>query len=224
MATILVVDDESRIVELIEKYAIHAGHTVLKAYNGEQALEIFQAQRVDLMILDVMMPAPDGFAVCKAVRASSLVPIIMLTARGEEYDRLQGFELGADDYVVKPFSPRELMMRVEAILKRVGSTSKAEMECFSYRGLCINFTSHIVEVDGTRVELPPKERELLFFMVRNRNIALSRETLITRVWGYDFYGDDRTLDTHIKLLRRHMQEYSRLIVTVRGVGYRFETD
>ncbi len=222
MANILVADDESRIVDLIEKYAVHAGHTVFKAYNGEQALNCFRSQPIDLIVLDVMMPVLNGFSVCREIRSLSTVPIIMLTARGEEYDRLQGFELGVDDYVVKPFSPRELMMRAEAVLRRVDSP-KREAEQFCYQGLCINFTSHVVEVDGERMELPPKERDLLFFLVRNRDIALSRETLITRVWGYDFYGDDRTLDTHIKLLRKRIKGYSRLIVTVRGVGYRFET-
>ncbi len=221
MATLLVADDESRIVDLIEKYALHAGHTVLKAYNGEQALMLFHEQSPDLMILDVMMPELDGFSVCRDIREVSSVPIILLTARGEEYDRIRGFELGIDDYVVKPFSPRELMLRVDAVLKRVQPTVEADV--YQHEGLLVNFAAHIVEVDGERVELPPKERELLFFLIRNRNIALSREKLITRVWGYDYYGDDRTLDTHVKLLRKRIKKYSHMIVTVRGVGYRFES-
>jgi len=223
MATILVADDEFRIVELIEKYAVHNGHRVLKAYNGEEVMSIFRNNEVDLVILDVMMPVEDGFSVCMDIRKESTVPVILLTARGEEYDRIRGFELGADDYVVKPFSPRELMLRAEAVLKRTKSM-KQEADTYSCMGLFINFSAHVVEVDGKRIDLPPKERELLFFMVRNRNMALSREMLITRVWGYDFYGDDRTLDTHIKLLRKRIQPYSAWIVTVRGVGYRFEAE
>lgn len=223
MAHIMIVDDEPRVRDLIEKYAVFAGYTVTKVTNGEEAVELCRQGDYDLVIMDVMMPRLDGFSACREIREFSSVPVLMLSARGEEYDRIRGFELGVDDYVVKPFSPRELMLRVEAILKRC-YTEPVSTEVFEYKGLCINFTAHIIEVDGKRIELSPKERELLFYLVRNRNIALSREKLLTHVWGYDFYGDDRTLDTHIKLLRKSLMEYSRLIVTVRGVGYRFETN
>ncbi|MBQ3068337.1 MAG: response regulator transcription factor [Clostridia bacterium] len=222
MYQLLVVDDEQRIRDLIEKYAVYAGHRVTQAANGEEAVTLCQQQAFDLLIMDVMMPEMDGFTASREIRRFSDVPILMLSARGEEYDRIRGFEIGVDDYVVKPFSPRELMLRAEAILKRAKPRDR-EMDVFVYEGLAINFTAHIVEADGERIELSPKERELLFYLVRNRNIALSRDMLITHVWGYDFYGDDRTLDTHIKLLRRSLGDYSRLIVTVRGVGYRFET-
>lgn len=222
MAHIMIADDESRVRDLIEKYAVFAGHTVTKVANGEEAVELCRQGGFDLIIMDVMMPKLDGFSACRDIREFSTVPVLMLSARGEEYDRIRGFELGVDDYVVKPFSPRELMLRVDAILKRC-QTDAVSVDVFEYEGLSINFTAHIIEIDGKRVDLSPKERELLFYLVRNRNIALSREKLLTHVWGYDFYGDDRTLDTHIKLLRKSLLDYSRLIVTVRGVGYRFET-
>ncbi len=221
MAHILIVDDEPRVCELIEKYAVFSGHTVVKATNGEDAVAHCRQTMFDLVIMDVMMPKLDGFSACRELRTFSQVPVLMLSARGEEYDRIHGFELGIDDYVVKPFSPRELMLRAEAILKRCHREESAA-EVFAYNGLTINFTAQTLDIDGERVELSPKERELLFYLAHNRNIALTREKLLTRVWGYDFYGDDRTLDTHIKLLRKSMKDYSRLIVTVRGVGYRFE--
>ncbi len=221
MAHILIADDEPRVCELIEKYATYAGHIVTKVFDGKTALEHCRQTAYDVVILDVMMPRLDGFSACREIRGFSAVPILMLTARGEEYDRIHGFELGVDDYVVKPFSPRELMCRVEAILKRCNP--KEIKDTFKEEGLLINFAAHIVEINGERIELSPKERELLFYLVRNRNIALSRDQLLTHVWGYDFCGDDRTLDTHIKLLRKSLGEYSRWIVTVRGMGYRFET-
>ena len=225
MLRILIVDDEVRIRELIEKYARHSGYDVVHAQNGEEAVSLCRKLHIDLIIMDVMMPRMDGFSACREIREFSSVPILMLSARGEEYDRIRGFELGVDDYVVKPFSPRELMLRIEAIIKRAYPHTEAGIvDAFEYEGLRVNFTAHIVEIDSERIVLSPKERELLFYLVRNRNIALSREKLITQVWGYDFYGDDRTLDTHIKLLRKSLKEYSRLIVTVRGVGYRFEAN
>ena len=222
MPHILVVDDEVRIRNLIEKYATYAGYSVALATNGEEAVEQCRNTSFDLVIMDVMMPVCDGFTACHDIRMFSSVPILMLSARGEEYDRIRGFEMGVDDYVVKPFSTRELMLRVEAILKRT-HVSEDQSALFTYETLGVDFSAQTVEIDGERVELSPKERDLLFYMVRNRNIALSREKLITNVWGYDFFGDDRTLDTHIKLLRKSLLQYSRLIVTVRGVGYRFET-
>ena len=176
----------------------------------------------DLVILDVMMPELDGFSACREIRKFCTVPVIMLSARGEEYDRIHGFELGVDDYVVKPFSPKELMMRVAAIIKRSGSQAEPKKDIFVFEGLRVDFTGRMVFVNDQKVEMSPKEYDLFFYMVRNRGIALTREKLISDVWGYDFFGDDRTLDTHIKLLRKSLGEYSKLIVTLRGVGYRFE--
>lgn len=222
MSRILIVDDEFRIREIIKKYATFEGHTVAEAEDGMSAIEICRKESFDLIVMDVMMPELDGFSACKEIRKSSTTPIIMLSARGEEYDKIHGFELGIDDYVVKPFSPKELMMRINAVLKRSGGTPAVAQDVFTYEGLEVNFTARTVTVNGTRVEMTPKEYELFFYMVKNKGIALTREKLISEVWGYDFFGDDRTLDTHIKLLRKSLGEYSRCIVTLRGVGYRFE--
>ena len=176
----------------------------------------------DMIIMDVMMPELDGFSAVKEIRKSCQVPVLMLSARGEEYDKIHGFELGIDDYVVKPFSPKELMMRIQAIIKRAAPTEQVKKEVARFEGVSIDFTARVVTVDGKKVDLSPKEYDLLFYMVKNRNVALTREMLLTNVWGYDFYGDDRTLDTHIKLLRKSLSPYSKMIVTLRGVGYRFE--
>ena len=226
MYHLLVVDDEERIRTLIRKYAVFEGHTITEAADGMEAVTLCRAhpQEYDLIIMDVMMPELDGFSAVREIRKISSVPVLMLSARGEEYDRIHGFEIGVDDYVVKPFSPKELMMRISAIMKRTQSeNSISRRSTFSAEGLRIDFDARIVEVDGVRTELSPKEYDLLFYLVTNRNIALTREQLITNVWGYDFYGDDRTLDTHIKLLRKSLGVYSKFIVTLRGVGYRFET-
>ena len=224
MVNLLVVDDEMRIRTLIRKYAEFEGMAVTEAADGMQAIALARSQRFDLVILDVMMPELDGFSTCRALRKESDVPVIMLSARGEEYDRIHGFELGIDDYVVKPFSPKELMMRVQAVLKRAQPASEgATREEARFGGLVVDFTGRLVEADGQRLDLSPKEYDLLFYLVRNRDIALTREQLLREVWGYDFYGDDRTLDTHIKLLRRSLGTYSYHIVTLRGVGYRFES-
>ena len=224
MPKLLVVDDEQNIRAMIRKYAEFDGYAVEEAGDGMEAVEKFRAGAFDLIIMDVMMPELDGFSACREIRkADEQVPTIMLSARGEEYDRIHGFELGVDDYVVKPFSPRELMMRVSAVLKRSqASQATPAREVYKYEGLTVDFTARMVFVDGVQEDLSPKEYDLLFYMVRNRGIALTREALITNVWGYDFYGDDRTLDTHIKLLRKSLGPYARLIVTLRGVGYRFE--
>lgn len=219
---ILVVDDEARIRELIRKYAVFEGFEVAEAENGMQAVEIARKQDFDLIIMDVMMPELDGFSACREIRKDSQTPVIMLSARGEEYDRIHGFELGVDDYVVKPFSPKELMMRVAAVIKRSRKEETQTREVVMIGGLTVDFTARMVLVDGVNAELSPKEYDLLFYMVRNKGIALSREKLITQVWGYDFFGDDRTLDTHIKLLRKQLGQYAGCIVTLRGVGYRFE--
>ena len=217
---ILIVDDESNIRSLIRKYAAFEGYTAEEAANGEEAVEKCRTTTYDLVIMDVMMPEMDGFSACREIRRFSQVPLLMLSARGEEYDRIHGFEVGVDDYVVKPFSPRELMMRVAAIIKRAGGSG----DCITIGDMVVDFTARRVTIAGEALSLSPKEYELLFFMVRNRGIALTRERLISEVWGYDFYGDDRTLDTHIKLLRRSLGEYASRITTLRGVGYRFEKE
>ncbi len=224
MSKILVVDDEFRIRQIIRKYAEFEGYEVEEATDGMQAIQICRQKEFDLIIMDVMMPELDGFSACREIRKFCDTPIIMLSARGEEYDKIHGFELGSDDYVVKPFSPKELMMRVGAVIKRSGKNADStQKDVFTYQGLEVDFSARTVSVDGSRVEMTPKEYDLFFYMVRNKGIALTRESLISEVWGYDFFGDERTLDTHIKLLRKSLGPYSRCIVTLRGVGYRFDT-
>lgn len=224
MSKILVVDDEFRIRQIIRKYAEFEGYEVEEATDGMQAIQICRKNTFDLIIMDVMMPELDGFSACREIRKFCDTPIIMLSARGEEYDKIHGFELGSDDYVVKPFSPKELMMRVGAVIKRSGKGEEENKnDVFTYEGLEVDFSARTVTIDGKRAEMTPKEYDLFFYMVRNKGIALTRESLISEVWGYDFFGDERTLDTHIKLLRKSLGEYSKCIVTLRGVGYRFET-
>lgn len=222
MPDMLVVDDEEMIRRLIRKYAEFERFDVTEAADGMAAVLLCRKRKFDIIIMDIMMPELDGFSACREIRKESDTPILMLSARGEEYDKISGFELGIDDYVVKPFSPKELMLRVNAILKRVKKNDTAQNEIFTAEGLTADVTARLVYVDGERIDMSPKEYDLFFYMLRNRNIALSREKLITEVWGYDFYGDDRTLDTHIKLLRRSLGPYAKFIVTLRGVGYRFE--
>ena len=230
MYHILVVDDESRIRSIIRKYAEFDGHTVTEAGDGMEAVLLCRKNEYDLIIMDIMMPELDGFSACREIRKITQTPIIMLSARGEEYDRINGFEVGIDDYVVKPFSPKELMLRVEAIMKRVKTVSaSANAQSkpnviieLDNGGLRADVTARLVFIDGVRVEMSPKEYDLFFYLLANRNIALSREKLLCEVWGYDFFGDARTLDTHIKLLRKSLGRYSSYIVTLRGVGYRFE--
>lgn len=230
MYNILVVDDESRIRTIIKKYAEFEGHTVTEAADGMEAVLRCREGGFDIVIMDIMMPELDGFSAVREIRKSSSVPIIMLSARGEEYDKINGFGLGIDDYVVKPFSPKELMMRIEAVMKRVkrggGDTPDGsrphEIVEIDEGGLRADITARLVYIDGERVDMSPKEYDLFFYLLANRNIALSRETLLREVWGYDFYGDARTLDTHIKLLRKSLGRYSDRVVTLRGVGYRFE--
>ncbi len=225
MIKMLVVDDEVRIRSIVKKYAEFEGHTVIEAGDGMQAVYLCRKEKFDIVIMDIMMPELDGFSACREIRKISDVPIIMLSARGEEYDKINGFELGIDDYVVKPFSPKELMLRISAILKRGkkqedrNANEVIVMDDGKFRA---DITARIVYIDGERVEMSPKEYDLLFYLLTNRNIALSREKLITEVWGYDFYGDIRTLDTHIKLLRKSLGRYADKIVTLRGVGYRLE--
>lgn len=223
MAKLLIVDDEPKIRELIAKYALYDGHTVVQAENGMEAVELCRQEDFDLIVMDVMMPELDGFSACREIRRSKCIPMLMLSARGEEYDRIHGFELGIDDYVVKPFSPKELMMRIQAILRRSSAASAnpvhTEMCC---KGLRIDESARLVYVDEQRIKLPPKQYELLVYLMHNKGLALSREQLLTHVWGYEYFGDDRTLDTHIKLLRKELGPYADMIVTLRGVGYRFE--
>ena len=224
MYKILVVDDEAHIRSNIKKYGEYEGYKVYESQSGVEAIELCQLNQYDIVIMDIMMPELDGFETVKQLRRQSNIPIIMLSARGEEYDRIQGFEVGIDDYVVKPFSIKELMMRVNAILKRVhGEPQRNDIQVYTYQGLKIDYRAHRVFVDEEEIILSPKEYSLLVYMVKNEGIALTREQFIRDVWGYDFYGDDRTLDTHIKLLRKSLKHYSTLISTLRGVGYRFET-
>ncbi len=221
MARILIVDDEKNIREAIKEYVLFDGHEVSEACDGLKALEQIKEKDFDIVILDIMMPQLDGYATCKELKKIKDIPVIMLSARGEEYDKLFGFELGIDDYVVKPFSPKELLARIKAVLKRNLDTT-ATADVFKHEGLEINITAREVIVDGEKINLTPKEYDLLFFMVKNLNIALSREKILQTVWGYDFYGDDRTVDTHIKMLRNNLGAYRDLIVTLRGMGYKFE--
>ena len=223
MPRMLIVDDETSIREFIRKYAEYEGYLVTEAQDGAQAVERCRQMAFDLVVMDLLMPETDGFEAIRAIRTFSSVPIIVCSALTEEHDRLRCFSLGADDFVPKPFSPRELMMRAAAIRKRVEhGTEAASAAVFACGGLLVDFTARKVSIDGERVDLSPKEYELLFYLVRNRNVALTRAQLLSEVWGPDFSGDERTLDTHIKLLRRRLGEYARQIVTMRGVGYRFE--
>ena len=231
MYHILVVDDESRIRSIIRKYAEFDGHTVTEAGDGMEAVLLCRKNEYDLIIMDIMMPELDGFSACREIRKITQTPIVMLSARGEEYDRINGFEVGIDDYVIKPFSPKELMLRIEAIMKRVknapahspANNAKSNLIIeLDNGGLRADVTARLVFIDDKRVDMSPKEYDLFFYLLSNRNIALSREKLLCEVWGYDFFGDARTLDTHIKLLRKSLGRYSNYIVTLRGVGYRFE--
>lgn len=228
MYRILVVDDEENIREVIKEYAEFEGHQVSEACDGMQAIEMVKNNDYDIIIMDVMMPRLDGYSACKGIRKIKQIPILMLSARGEEYDKLFGFEIGIDDYVVKPFSPKEVMARVNAIVKRNQGAKQAPAapapETVKFGGLEINFTSRDVYIDGVKANLTPKEYDLLFYLVRNKNIALTRNKLLEEVWGYDFFGDDRTIDTHIKMLRNNLGPYRNYIVTLRGMGYKFEAD
>lgn len=224
MYKILIVDDEAHIREVIREYAEFEGHEVDEACDGMEAVEKAKVNDYDMIIMDVMMPKLDGYSACKEIRKIKSTPVLMLSARGEEYDKLFGFEIGIDDYVVKPFSPKEVMARINAIVKRnsAGTTSQPAAETAKFEGLEINFTSRDVFIDGEKVALTPKEYDLLFYLVRNKNIALTRNRLLEEVWGYDFFGDDRTIDTHIKMLRNNLGPYRKFVVTLRGMGYKFE--
>ncbi len=225
MYKILVVDDEENIREVIREYAEFEGHEVDEACDGMEAVEKAKDKDYDIIIMDIMMPRLDGYLACKEIRKFKQTPVLMLSARGEEYDKLFGFELGIDDYVVKPFSPKEVMARVNAIVKRNAASAPpapASSDVEKFEGLEINFVSRDVFIDGEKANLTPKEYDLLFYLVRNKNIALTRNKLLEEVWGYDFFGDDRTIDTHIKMLRNNLGPYRKFIVTLRGLGYKFE--
>lgn len=221
MFKILVVDDEKKIREVIKTYAEFEGNEVVEAVDGIDAIEKVKEEDFDVIVMDIMMPRLDGFSSYKEIKKIKSIPVLMLSARGEEYDKLFGFEIGIDDYVTKPFSPKELMARLNVIVNR--NSKNSDNKILEYEGLKIDLDGRVVFVDDQKVEMTPKEYDLLVFMVQNENIALNRETLLNKVWGYDFYGDDRTVDTHIKMLRNSIKDYRKFIVTVRGVGYKFDT-
>jgi len=215
---ILVVDDEKLIRDVIKEYLLLDGYKVDEASNGKEALDMATVNDYSLIIMDIMMPEMDGYQACKSIKAIKDIPFIMLSARSDECDKLIGFDIGVDDYVTKPFSPKELMARVKAVLKR----SVGETDLLKVSGITINDKAHEVLVDDKQVNLTPKEYDLLKYLIKNKNIALDREQLLTNIWGYDFYGDDRTIDTHIKTLRKSMGKYGKYIITIRGIGYKFD--
>lgn len=219
---ILIVDDEANIRRVVREYAEFEGYTVDEASDGMEAVMKAKSFDYDLIIMDIMMPRLDGFSACKEIRKTKTIPIIMLSARGEEYDKLFGFELGIDDYVVKPFSPKELMARVKAVSARSQQSQPQLPQRLCFEGLEIDMAGREVYVDGKKANMTPKEYDLLFYLVRNQNLAMTRDKLLEEVWGYDFFGDDRTVDTHIKMLRNSLGEYRKFIVTLRGMGYKFE--
>lgn len=227
MAKILICDDEAGLRAVIKRYATFEGNEVTEAGDGMEAVELCRKEQFDIIIMDIMMPELDGFSAVKEIRKKSDTPVIMLSARGEEYDKILGFEVGIDDYVVKPFSSKEIMLRVNAILRRTTKNTAAALDddghiVFEKGGFKADMTAYKVFVDGVQVDMAPKEYDLLFFLVRNKNIAIQREKLLTEVWGFDYFGDDRTLDTHMKLLRKHLGKYGSFITTLRGLGYRFD--
>ncbi len=217
---VLIVDDEEMIRGVLREYVEFEGGTAFEAADGMQAVKMCREGDFDIILMDVMMPRLDGFSAVKEIKKIKDVPVIMLSARGEEYDKLFGFEIGVDDYVTKPFSPKEVMARINAVLKRrCGDENK---DVITFEGLTIDMIGRNVFVDGEKAELTPKEYEILFYFVKNKGIALTREKLLMDVWGFDFYGDDRTVDTHIKMLRSNLKQYRKFIVTLRGLGYKFE--
>ena len=222
MPRLLIVDDEDKVREVVKEYALFEGYEVEEAADGMQAIEKVKMDKsgFDCIVMDIMMPRLDGYSACKEIKKLSSVPVIMLSARGEEYDKLFGFEVGIDDYVVKPFSPKELMARIKVVVNRRKAPETEDV--IRYKGLEINFAAREVTIDGKKVQMTPKEYDILFYLARNMNIAMSREKLLEEVWGFDFYGDDRTVDTHIKMLRNSLGPYRDLIVTLRGMGYKFD--
>ncbi len=217
---VLIVDDEEMIRGVLKEYVEFEGGTAYEAADGMQAVKLCRDNDFDIILMDVMMPRLDGFSAVKEIKKIKNIPVIMLSARGEEYDKLFGFEIGVDDYVTKPFSPKEVMARIHAVLKRGSQDNNTDVVTFE--GLTIDMVGRNVLVDGEKAELTPKEYEILFYFVKNKGIALTREKLLMDVWGFDFYGDDRTVDTHIKMLRSNLKQYRKFIVTLRGLGYKFE--
>lgn len=227
MPKILICDDEAGLRAVIKRYATFEGYEVSEAGDGMEAVELCRKEFFDIIIMDIMMPELDGYSAVKEIRKTSETPVIMLSARGEEYDKVLGFELGVDDYVVKPFSSKEIMLRVNAILRRTAKSAAAKLDeeghvVFEKEGFKADMTAYKVFIDGVAADMAPKEYDLLFFLIRNRNIAVPREKILTEVWGFDYYGDDRTLDTHMKLLRKSLGPYAHFITTLRGLGYRFD--
>jgi len=219
---ILIVDDEVKIRAVIKEYAKVSGYETKEAGDGFEAVDMCSKEHFDLIIMDIMMPKLDGFSAVKLIKKDNNIPVIMLSAKGEEYDKLHGFDLGIDDYVVKPFSPKELMARVAAVLARKTNSKEEEKQILESDGIRVDLASRTIEVDGKRIDATFKEYEILSYLMKNRNIALSRDRMLSEIWGYDFFGDDRTVDTHVKNLRQRLGKYRDKIVTVRGLGYKFE--
>ena len=217
---VLIVDDEENIREVIKEYALQENFEVTEADNGIKALELLNNEEFDLMVLDIMMPKMDGFTLLNNIQKEKRIPTIILSARDDEIDKLEGFDKGIDDYLCKPFSPRELIARMKAIIKR----TKKEIDIYTYNNLVINFKEHTIKIDNKEINVTPKEFLILKYFINNKKIAISREQLLSKIWGYDFYGDDRTVDTHIKMLRNNLGKYRDLIVTVRGIGYKFNDE
>ena len=215
---ILIVDDEELIRDVIKEYSTNEGYNVYEASDGFEALDIIKKEKIDVIVLDIMMPKLDGFSAYKEIKNIKNIPTIILSARTEEYDKLLGFELGVDDYLTKPFSPKELIARIKAITKR----SSGKTDKFIYNDLVVDFLGYTIYIEGKEVKVTPKEFEILTYMIKNKNVAISRESLLSNIWGYDYFGDDRTIDTHVKMLRNNLGKYRDLIQTVRGVGYKFE--
>ena len=218
---ILIVDDEQGIRQIIKEYCLNENYEVEESSSGKEALELLKKNKYNLMVLDIMMPEMDGFTMLKECPKDKRIPTIILSARGEEYDKLSGFDLGIDDYLTKPFSPKELIARIKAILNRTNQNKK---DIYTYKSLEINYLSHTIKIDNIIIDVTPKEYDILTYLVQNKNIAISREQLLEKVWGYDFFGDDRTVDTHIKMLRNSLKEYRDNIITVRSIGYKYVED
>lgn len=216
---ILIVDDEKLLRDVVKEYCLNDNYNVYEAENGLEALQVLEKENIDLIVLDIMMPKMDGYTFFKQMKEKENIPTIVLSARGEEYDKLLGFDLGIDDYLTKPFSPRELMARIKAILKR--SNNLVEDNIFIYQGLKVDFKGRVLYIDNEEVYLTPKEFDLLTYFIKNPNTAITRDQLLNKVWGYDYFGDDRTIDSHIKILRNNLEKYRDLIITIRGVGYKF---
>ena len=220
---VLIVDDEDMIRNVLKEYVEFEGNEAYEAADGMEAVRLCRDNDYDMILMDVMMPKLDGFSAVKEIKKLKDVPVIMLSARGEEYDKLFGFEIGVDDYVTKPFSPKEVMARINAVTKRRSAAAgQSEPDVYKFEGLTVDMVGRNVYVDGEKAELTPKEYEILFYFIKNKGIALTREKLLYDVWGFDFYGDDRTVDTHIKMLRANLKQYRKFIVTLRGLGYKFE--